>query len=77
MKKFLGILVLGYLLVGCATTERIKVSLDEIPRIEKDDYIIIAFEGYNIDTDIKQEVDVGSYVEIEDIIINHCFFFIN
>ena len=47
MKKFLGILVLGYLLVGCATTERIKVSLDEIPRIEKDDYIIIAFEGYD------------------------------
>ena len=72
MKIIILLLVANLLLVGCSSTTISKVSLNEIPRIEKDDYIIIAFEGYNIDTDIKQEVDVGSYVEIEDIIINHC-----
>jgi|TARA_B100001079_G_scaffold257619_1_gene255140 hypothetical protein len=70
MKKFLGILVLGYLLVGCATTERIKVSLDEIPRIEKDDYIIIAFEGY--DSEKIYEAEIDSYAKVEKIILGHC-----
>ena len=63
-------MVLGYLLVGCATTETIKVSLDEIPRIEKDDYIIIAFEGY--DSEKKYEAEVISYAKVEQIILGHC-----
>ena len=70
MKKLLAILVLGYLLVGCATTETIKVSLDEIPRIEKDDYIIIAFEGY--DSEKRYEAEVVSYAKVEKIILGHC-----
>jgi|TARA_B100001964_G_scaffold89338_1_gene100390 hypothetical protein len=72
MKIIILVLVANLLLVECSSTLITKVSLNEIPRIEKDDYIIIAFEGYNIDTDIKQEAEVGSYVEIEDIIKNHC-----
>ena len=67
MKKFLGIVVMGYLLVGCATTETIKVRLDEIPRIEKDDYIIIAFEGY--DSEKRYEAEVTSYAKVEQIIL--------
>ena len=72
MKKIILLLVASLLLVGCSSTTITKVSLNEIPKIEKDDYIIIAFEGYNIDTDIRQEAEVGSYLEIEDIIKNHC-----
>ena len=72
MKKIILLLVASLLLVGCSSTTITKVSLNEIPRIEKDDYIIIAFKGYNINTDIRQEAEVGSYVEIEDIIKNHC-----
>ena len=70
MKKVLGILVLGCLLVGCETTETIKVSIDEIPRIEIGDYIIIAFEGY--DSEKIYEAEVASYAEVEKIILGHC-----
>ena len=78
MKKIILLLVASLFLVGCSTTPTVKVNLNEIPRIEKDDYIIIAFEGYNKGTELTQEAEViqkvegVSYIEIEKIIKDHC-----
>ena len=71
MRKFLAIVVLGLVLVGCASTTKF-VNFDEIKKIEKENYIIVGFEGYQRDTDTIYKINEANYTGIEKSINGFC-----
>jgi S1-C subfamily serine protease len=72
MKKFLAIMVLGLMLVGCASSTINYVSFDEIKKIEKKDYIIVGFSGYQRDTDTIYKINEANYSKYEKVINKYC-----
>ena len=65
MKKVLAIVVLGLLLVGCASSTINYVGFDEIKKIEAKNYIIVGFSGYQRDTDTIHKINEANYTSIE------------
>jgi len=72
MKKLLGIVALGLLLFGCSSLEVVNVNLDEIKKIKKEDYIIVAFESFHKSEDKQYKGIIDSYSQIENIITAYC-----
>ena len=65
MKKLLAIVVLGLMLVGCASSTIKYVGFDEIKKIEKKNYMIVGFSGYQKDTDTIHKINEANYTSIE------------
>ena len=72
MKKLLAIVLLGLLLVGCASSTINYVGFDEIKKIEAKNYIIVGFSGYQSGTDTIYKVNEASYSKYETIINEYC-----
>lgn len=72
MKKLLAIVLLGLLLVGCASSTINYVGFDEIKKIEAKNYIIVGFSGYQRDTDTIHKINEANYTSIEKSINSFC-----
>ncbi|MDC0628609.1 serine protease [Pelagibacteraceae bacterium] len=72
MKKLLEIIVLGLMLVGCASSTINYVGFDEIKKIEKKNYMIVGFSGYQRDTDTIHKINEANYTSIEKSINSFC-----
>jgi hypothetical protein len=72
MKKILGIIVLSLLFSGCSSLEVVNVNLDEIKKIKKEDYIIVAFESFHKSEDKHYKGVIDNYSQIENTITAYC-----
>ena len=72
MKKLLGIVVLVFLFSGCSSLEIVNVNLDEIKKIKKEDYIIVAFESFQKSEDKHYKGVIDNYSQIENTITAYC-----
>jgi hypothetical protein len=72
MKKILGVMILAIHLTGCSSSTVKKINLDEINTIKNKDYLIIAFSGYQRNTDTIFEVEINNYRDVEKLINDHC-----
>ena len=72
MKKLLGIVVLGLFLVGCSSLQVVNINLDEIKKIKKKDYIIVAFESFHKREGKHYKVVIDNYSQTENTITVYC-----
>jgi hypothetical protein len=73
IKHLIKFIVLIFCLNSCSSSSILKkVSFDDIKKIKNKDYIIVAFSGYQKNTDTRFEAELTSYSAVEKIINDHC-----
>jgi|TARA_B110000238_G_scaffold168135_1_gene184474 hypothetical protein len=72
MKKSLVILVLTSLLSGCSSLEVVNINFDAINKVKKEDYIIVAFESFQLSSNKHYKAKVDNYFQIENTITEYC-----